>query len=739
MAENTAGSENNIPFRGILAIGNTKTQAINRYRLLALGKGVSMYTDESQSSAFISNSASGSLAELFNPQTGDMDIVQADALLPDLQFDSKSSNVEVNYYKCTSGCGAHLVYDDEALVHFCPVCASEVEEAPEEDEDQGEFEDEASDDAECSDDDVVDEDEEDEGDDLDLDSESGDDDEELDDEEEDEDLESESGDDESLDDLDDEDEDDEDDEDEDEDEGEDEDEDEGEEEADEDDADADADEPLVVAADSLAEAQSIYAREKAKGTSLSGNVEVNYYECTSGCGAHILSDEELEECPACSSELEEEVVDKEEEPIVVAGSTLEEASTMYAKEKAGQSLSSDNFDVNYYVCTNSSCKAHVIADEDQTECPVCESALREPKNSALSSGELFSYSCDEALADDDEDLDTDIGDEDEDDVDADADESESGDGDDDEDDIDDEIEDDDGEESDSSDYDFDEVSLSDDDVDDEIEDDDTTDVEVNPMDDVDEEADASDLEVAFCSALKAGARWLAIYKGQPIASLSREQSGKNKDIFDQASFGTAVITSAKHAGVRQTLDELGFKPFTRTISVSAIVDQLAAEKIEEVQTEAQEEQEQYAEALQAAMATAAVGLNRGFFVNMKNPLKDAFYSALSTAGIKNPDSIIANVFRDHADGYHKVLFAKANEILQKPVEVRESLAKTVLETNYSESVSNNGVNAVDERLGNLGNVVADHATPVIPAKQEALSSDYSDSVAKVVTGLGRRR
>ena len=261
------------------------------------------------------------------------------------------------------------------------------------------------------------------------------------------------------------------------------------------------------------------------------------------------------------------------------------------------------------------------------------------------------------------------------------------------------------------------------------------------MDDVeDSESAHTELDVAFCANLAGGARWIAMFRGTPVASVSREQSGKNKDLFDTANFGQVVIASAKHVGVRKTLEELGFRPYIRTIAISSIVDQLAADKIAEATDELETVRESYVETLQAALASAAVGINRGFFVDVQNPLKDALYSALSTAGIKNPGTIIANVFRETADTYHKVLFAKANDIMANPPEVQTSLAKAIMGTAYSESSDNNGTTHVDDLLGNMGTVVSSAAAHTIAVQEtESVSADYDERTAAVIAGLGRRR
>ena len=126
----------NIPFNGILAVGDTQRQATDNYRRLALGQDVAAFRDEGGSLSFISNSSSAPNV-MFNPKTGDVDVVRDDSIISQVSFASESSDEEVypHHAVCSDGCGKHVVYDSVSSVQFCPMCTCSLAPASESGED----------------------------------------------------------------------------------------------------------------------------------------------------------------------------------------------------------------------------------------------------------------------------------------------------------------------------------------------------------------------------------------------------------------------------------------------------------------------------------------------------------------------------------------------------------------------------------------------------------------------------
>lgn len=622
-------SRKTIPFHGIVAVGSSKDDAVNQYRLAAKGKGVSAFVDEQQSLSFVTN-AHSTLSEMFNPLTGDLDLERDDHILENLSFESESSDsLEVNYLVCESkagGCGAHVIFDSEDLVQFCPVCTSSLSEdaSEEEPEEESEVEDtEESDVEESESEDEVPEDdtfeELEEPSDEDL-----------------EEIESESSDDEDSDDEEfDTDE-------------------EPEEEADGDEAEeSESSDDLVVAADSFRKATRLFVNHLGIGTSLSsaGPQEAHYVVCSSeDCGVHIISENAITLCPVCAADTEE--------PESLEGEDTVEMDT--------EEEDDDN-------------DLQVLEDEEEPE----EEAEEESDSS------------------DDEDLDDEAGDTDEEpEEEADGDEE--------------------SEEESSDEFETEEEAEA------------TDTVESNPFEEIDDTVEAAnDLDVSYSSSVKGKALWTAFYKGIPVALCSREDSGNNSDIFDQPNFGVAVCAGAKHIGPVSILKEMGFKPIVRELQVSSYVARQAEATANEYKSGLDKENEVHKERLMAALATAAIGLNRKFFVGLDNPLKSSLCSALSSAGVRSPEVLIDTAFKASCDNYHKILFAKASEILSKPDEVQESLAKAVLETQYQSS-SSSDMNAED-RLAALGTAVRTQ-----PNVSESADLDIKNKITKVVSFLGKR-
>lgn len=615
-----SGNSKAMPFHGILAMGNTKDEAVNRYRLLALGKGVSAMKDAGGNLAFVTH-ASNKIAEMFNPQSGELDLSRDDSILSKLQFEAKAGEVEANHYVCESGCGLHMVYDSESLVKHCPSCTTAI--ASDEDED----------DVEETDDDLEDEDSEEE--DEDMESESADDDEESEEDDSEEDEDGEEDDEEEIeggsddDEADDEEESDEDDE-----------------ESDEEDDDADEEE----------------------------------------------SDDEEEE-------------DDSGEPLVIAADSKEKAIEIYRQNRVGIATAATSVEVDYVLCSSQECNAHIITEDPSlTQCPACESDVKQPEAAPVSqSGED-----EEEEESDDTDLEVIPDDEEESEEDEDTSESNS-------------------QPNSGNNMNVENVTVD----------------MLSQVNDTAEDAHKG-LDVSFSRAVAGAPMWTAYFNGLPVATASKSNAGKNADIFEDAAFGQAVIAGARHVGVVATLNEMGFKGIAHEISLNSVVTDRVNAQVAEAKAGLDRDRQEHAERLMAALATAAIGINRGFFQDTANPVKAALWNAMSSAGVKNAEVLIDNAFRTSNDDYHRTLFAKASEIIGKPLEVQESLSKAVLGTNYmnapTATASSNSNSNFEDRL-ELGRSTATASDKEEEAKpnQESLSGNDGERISRAIAGLGRRR
>jgi len=176
-----------------------------------------------------------------------------------------------------------------------------------------------------------------------------------------------------------------------------------------------------------------------------------------------------------------------------------------------------------------------------------------------------------------------------------------------------------------------------------------------------------------------------------------------------------------------------------------IVDKTVKERVEAEVATAKEalaaQQKVFSERFMAALATAAIGINRGFFTGLENPVKATLWNTLASAGIKNPEIIIDAAFKSSADTYHKVLFAKANDIMSNPLAVQESLSQAILGTTYQTATAADApAQTIEDRLSNFGTAVASaDANSGAPTPKPSPAATTDQHVSSVVSLLGQRR
>jgi len=609
--------------RGIVVAGDSREEAENHYRAVATGLSVQALQDEEQSFVILSNADSE--LSLMNPLTGDMSLVEASDLNTDsFEFLASGEDEKVKvFYTLCSDGCGSHIIADDS--ELMVRCPVCASQLQDLDaEDIAEYE---NDIAESSDDSELDYDEEDDADDT---------------------VESSSA--------------------------------------------------MIVAADSKEAAVEAF-RKLAEGED-----SPSVYNCESSLVA-TASDSDFQFSP-------------------FTGEAAEEEDSVESFEV--EASSEEGYDAHYYVCASEECGSHVIAsNEDPVFCPVCASGLIEPEN-------LFdAQASDDDEEDDDEEDDDDLLDglDDEDDGLDDDDEATASDDDDpcwegyeqrgmkmkngkqvpncvesggDE-------EDEDEDEDLDDDEDLDELEEDEDDEDEDFDDKNSMSVSsVRIFDEGELESVSTDLlslasassggledsylSVAFAGELAGTPTWLALYNGQIVATSTPETAkGVEHNVFNSDVYANLVHASAKENGVKEALDELGFKPIQASVDVDSYIQEEVASRVEagvsSVRDNFEQSSSDYAARFEAALATAATGVNKNFFDDVKNPVKSALASAMNSVGVRNADRLVAQAFAKHNDEYLKGLVAKACEIMEYDVSVQNQLTKAVASTSHEQSVT----------------------------------------------------
>lgn len=668
--------------KGIVVAGNSLEEAQALYRAVATGQDVKALHDKEDT--FVVLSSGSSDISIINPLTGEDDLVVGDGLTDKLEFLASDSDspVPTNYTICVDGCGAHVIADDASMLKHCPSCATAITDLTEEEIEayaaaQGEDEEGCEGcEANASNEQEQDTDEQ--------------------------------------------------------------------------------KESVVAVAATAEEAVAAYRRL------ITGEEEALAFDC----GDTIVSANEL--------------------PFdVYTGKASTQIEDHVSAQLESLSSSTDELHAHLFVCSSSACGAHVASSDDlPVFCPSCSSGLIDPEDEALEES-LSSDEDDEEDEDLHESLSADDDEEDEEDLDEDEDEEDE-----DEDDIDEEEDDDDSDDEDyedddsdedEDDYEEDEDADSDEEEEDEEdEDDDGSDVtlSVSSVSSVRMKSEASakpkaqrarhkaqasaaqeeeqfvslsasflslagdlnadKLDVRYVGNVAGQNTWLAMYDGIPVARALASNT-KHPDIFESEVFGRAVKAQASSEGVQVALDAMAFEEIKPVIDVQEHVkneiETQVAKQTEAVATAAAQDKAELAERFGNAIALAAVGLNKNFFVGKTNPVKQALISSLSTVGFDNAEALVSQAFAQRNDELVQMIMAKASEIMGYNLETQNQLAEAIKGTAVEATASSTP--AVP--LGRPVETKKQEATQREEAVASSQNTDFSAKVATALQGIGRRR
>lgn len=462
--------------------------------------------------------------------------------------------------------------------------------------------------------------------------------------------------------------------------------------------------------------------------SADSEVDAHLFVCSSSdCGAHVVStDDSVIFCPSCSA--------------VVADPQVSTSSDDGDDEDAGAS-----FDVVDDDLGDEALEDAADDDDDDDDEEDLDSESSDDDDLDIDDDELASLSEDEEL----EDLEDDTADdEDDDDEDSDDDlEDEEG--------LDDELEaemaslsaelesmsscDDDDDDGDDDDEDLDDDDLDDlGDDDEELDSESSDQIEINLLQmvaDNHEELDADQVQLVNAGAIAGEDSWIAFYGRTPVAmaSLSSVAQGA-REIFNTPKFAKAVMASLASSGVVEGLAEAGFKPIVPEGDLQVTVEQALLDKAAQVAQEEhasfQAHASEYQQRLASAVSVAVMGMGKGFFPNLRNPLRDALISTMSAAGIANPAELVDNVVANHFGQMMSIAFNKANEIISYEPSVQEQLAAAVDGTAF---VSNSRNQSGPDLM--LGTPVSDTKPAILQSQSGNSDDDFRSRARSLLKGL----
>lgn len=190
----------------------------------------------------------------------------------------------------------------------------------------------------------------------------------------------------------------------------------------------------------------------------------------------------------------------------------------------------------------------------------------------------------------------------------------------------------------------------------------------------------SSLDVRYVGELQGDKTWIAFHDGIPFAKATASNA-ENPAVFADESFGRAFKSLASEQGPAAAIAQMRFEEIRPQLNVEKLiasqVEAQVQEQVAEIATASARDQAELGERFMAALATAAQGINRGFFPDLKNPVRIAIASTLEELGVQNGDELLARAFGDHSDSYNQQLLAKASDIMQYDLTVQNQLANAI--------------------------------------------------------------
>lgn len=237
-----------------------------------------------------------------------------------------------------------------------------------------------------------------------------------------------------------------------------------------------------------------------------------------------------------------------------------------------------------------------------------------------------------------------------------------------------------------------------------------------------------------------GHRWYAFVDGMPVATARvQDVSGDKAEIFASETFRTATQRMMEQVGIKEGLTAMGFKPVMVAMPVRNVVNEHVGKATSGIQANANSQVESVKSDLKAALATAAVGINKGFFSKDTNYIKASLYDVLSSAGVRNAEVLIDNAFSESSDSYHKVLLNRAFDLLAKSVDARNEISTAVASASYQRAASTEDSlsSTVSRRLSSMGESTSSVKTPAVVAPQNDNVSSFQERASRALSSLSR--
>lgn len=157
-------------------------------------------------------------------------------------------------------------------------------------------------------------------------------------------------------------------------------------------------------------------------------------------------------------------------------------------------------------------------------------------------------------------------------------------------------------------------------------------------------------------------RWAVFASGEPIAEIrlsDQENSADLRPLFLSKSYAETVKLGCSKDGLQKTLEGIKARPYAARMDKSEVVAKMREDLQADQEDAVREARAEAAQDLMNSLGLVLEAMNKNFIV--KNPLKEALYSALHQIGVAAPVQVVEAAFENAGPDFFETAINRARE------------------------------------------------------------------------------
>lgn len=174
--------------------------------------------------------------------------------------------------------------------------------------------------------------------------------------------------------------------------------------------------------------------------------------------------------------------------------------------------------------------------------------------------------------------------------------------------------------------------------------------------------------------------WNVDVAGTPVARVYLKDQPKPDEIrkvFCSSDYYRGVSGAISKVGLAPVLKQIKAHLWANEVSKTKLAQDIQAKVDAEAQKRVKATTENLAKNLLQRIAIVCAGMDKNFYKNVGNPLKEALWSELHKQGIANPSPVIEAAFRQGATPYFRAVLTKAMEYMEMQPEALEQIQDAI--------------------------------------------------------------